>query len=110
MPNSYLVSIRPRVPPRDDNDLARDPGTKEGPLIDFIRNAVEREGLTVEDSEYRPSPNVFPPQYFIAVKINDNIDTESLENNVREQWMIKAQESIDFRMPADINVEDAFDF
>ncbi|KAB8222268.1 hypothetical protein BDV33DRAFT_201763 [Aspergillus novoparasiticus] len=105
-----VVAIRLEDPPEDDNDLARDPGTKEGPLIDFIRNVVEREGFTVEDSEYLPGPGGFPPQFLIGVKINDDIYAERFEQLLLEQWFIKGRQSNDPFIPVDFHVEGEFDF
>ncbi|KAE8316868.1 hypothetical protein BDV41DRAFT_527206 [Aspergillus transmontanensis] len=109
MSNSYVVSIRLEGPPEDEDDLARDPGTKEGPLIDIVRKAVEGEGLTVEDSGYLPGPKVFPPHFLIGVEIKGDINTERLKNIVQEQWNIKAQEFNDPYIPVDITVQDLDD-
>ncbi|KAE8329141.1 hypothetical protein BDV39DRAFT_57222 [Aspergillus sergii] len=104
MSKSYIVSIRFEVPPEDEVDLGRDPGTKEGPLIDLIRDAVEREGLTVDDGEYLPNIDAFPPHFLIGVNINATIDAERLKNNVQELWAIKALETNEPDIPVDITV------
>ncbi|KAE8143667.1 hypothetical protein BDV38DRAFT_1633 [Aspergillus pseudotamarii] len=70
-------------PPK--NDLGQ-PGAKEGPVIDVIKAAVARFGISLNRAEYGPQPPTFPPLYTVIAEISADISEDVFKDGLQGAW------------------------